>query len=176
MPKRYEYKREPLTAHDCNKLQNECETLKEKLIIWTLLDTGLRIEEFCNMDKKNIDWTNHTITVWGKNTSGEGGKKRRTVPMSERIRRMLEVWIAENDGINIAIRTAQKIVKKVANRACIGKCSPHVLRHTFAVNSLQRGIPLDALSKILGHSDTMITSTYLNLSNAEALRLYKERW
>ena len=37
----YQYVREPLRAEDADKLSNACNTAEEKLIIWTLLDTGV---------------------------------------------------------------------------------------------------------------------------------------
>ena len=176
MPRKYQHTREPLTLEDANKLSNACDTMKEKLVVWTLLDTGLRVEEFCNMKKENIQWDRHAIIVWGKNTAG-GAKKRREVPMSTRIKAVLETWISLNDSIGMCTKTAWCIVKKVAFRAGIQqKVSPHVLRHTFAVRSLEKNIPLPALQKILGHKDLMTTAIYLNLCNAEALRIYQEKW
>lgn len=176
MPRRYQHKREPLTLDDCNKIANACSTMKEKLVVWTLLDTGLRVEEFCNMKKENIDWQRHSITVYGKNTKG-GAKKRRMVPMTPRVKPILEAWIGANDCIGFTVKTAWQTVKDVARKAMIGqKCSPHVLRHSFAVNSLEKGVPLPALQKIMGHEDLMTTAIYLNSSNAEALRVYQEKW
>jgi integrase/recombinase XerD len=37
---RYQYKREPLTPDEANRLANACQTHEEKLVIWTLLDTA----------------------------------------------------------------------------------------------------------------------------------------
>jgi integrase/recombinase XerD len=149
--------------------------MKEKLVIWTLLDTGLRVEEFCNMDKNNINWNRHEITVYGKNTAG-GDKKRRTVGMTPRVRPLLEAWIAMNDCIGFTPRTAENIVKRVARRANVIKCCPHVLRHSYAVTSLEKGVPLPHLQQLLGHEDLMTTAIYLNVSNSEALRVYREKW
>ena len=39
----YQYVREPLTAEEADRLANACETPTEQLIVWTLLDTGLRV-------------------------------------------------------------------------------------------------------------------------------------
>ncbi len=175
MPRKYKHTREPLTLYDQTRLANACENIKEKLVVWTLLDTGLRVEEFCHMTKVNIDWSNHKITVYGKNTKG-GDKKRRDVPMSDRVRPLLEGWIAQNDCIGMDTKTAYNIVRRVASRCAIGKCSPHVLRHSFAVNSLEKGIPLPALQKVLGHEDMATTAVYLDLSNGEAIRIYRDKW
>ena len=174
MPRK-RHKREPLILEDQNKLANACDTIQEKLVVWTLLDTGLRVEEFCNMKKENIDWNRHQITVYGKNTLG-GEKKRRTVGMTPRVRPLLEAWIAMNDCIGFTVRTAENIVARVAKRAGVIKCCPHVLRHSFAVTSLEKGVPLPHLQQLLGHEDLMTTAIYLNVSNSEALRVYREKW
>src|SRR5690348_3789945 len=42
---RYQYKRQPLSADDANRLANACETRVERLVIWTFLDTGMRVSE-----------------------------------------------------------------------------------------------------------------------------------
>lgn len=59
---RYQYKREPLPPDEANRLANSCESHKEKLIVWTLLDTGLRVSELAELTKNNIDWQNHRLT------------------------------------------------------------------------------------------------------------------
>ena len=45
---RYQYKREPLTADEATRLANACNPHEEKLVVWVLLDTGLRVSEFAN--------------------------------------------------------------------------------------------------------------------------------
>lgn len=179
---RYKHKRSPLTQYDQNRMYNSCETLKEKLVVWTLLDTGLRVEELCNMDKNNINWVGRYITVYGKNVEGwtrQGEvkeKKRREVPLTNRVQTVLEAWLTEHDSIKMDTKTAYNIVARVAKRGHITKCSPHVLRHSFAVTSLDKGVSLPALQQILGHESLETTAIYLNLSNNEALRQYREKW
>jgi integrase/recombinase XerD len=53
---RYQYKREPLTQDEANRLANACQTHAEKLVVWTLLDTGLRVAELATLTKDNLDW------------------------------------------------------------------------------------------------------------------------
>ena len=52
----YQYVREPLTAEEADRLANACETPTEQLIVWTLLDTGLRVSELCALTTKDILW------------------------------------------------------------------------------------------------------------------------
>jgi len=45
----YQYKREPLSDDEVNQLTNACDTFREKFVVWTLLDTGLRLSEFADL-------------------------------------------------------------------------------------------------------------------------------
>lgn len=168
--RRYEFKREPLTAEERDRLCNACETQQEKLIIWTMLDTGLRVSEFCSLKPDMVQWSMMRINMLGK------GKKKRVVPMSLRVKRLLEYHFTERNEIGWGDSWCQKIIHKVANRARLDKpVSPHVLRHTFATHSLQDGVSLVAVQKALGHSDLQTTAIYLNMSNEEACREFLEK-
>jgi site-specific recombinase XerD len=54
--------------------------------------------------------------------------------------------------------------------------TPHVLRHTFAVTAVQKGISLPALQRLLGHDRLTTTEIYLNLSPEEVVREFREKW
>jgi len=53
---------------------------------------------------------------------------------------------------------------------------PHVLRHTFAVTAIQKGISLPALQRLLGHDRFTTTEIYLNLSLADVVPEFREKW
>jgi len=85
--------------------------------------------------------------------------------MTERIRRQMECHFSENNDTGITKRTVARIVKKVADKAEISKpASPHVVRHTFSVNCIRKGISTRALQTLLGHDRLTTTEIYLNLS------------
>jgi integrase/recombinase XerD len=50
----YQYVLEPLTAEEADRLAAACEAPTEQLIVWTLLDTGLRVSEPCALTSKDI--------------------------------------------------------------------------------------------------------------------------
>ena len=114
--------------------------------------------------------------VYGK--GGPYGKKtkRRIVPMSERVKRLVDHHFAFNDNVNISPRTIQRIVKRVANRAGISKLTPHSLRHTFSVNCIRKGISTRSLMQFLGHDRLTTTEIYLNLSPEDAIREFQDKW
>lgn len=51
-------------------------------------------------------------------------------------------------------------MKTIGSRCGIEDCRPHRLRDTFAVNALQRGVPLEDVSRLLGHSSIKVTERY----------------
>src|SRR3954451_8774803 len=174
---RYQYKREPLTSDEANRLANACSSHEEKMVIWTLLDTGLRVAEFSHLTQDNLDWQNHRLMIYGK--GGPYGKlsKRRVIPLSPRIQQLLEGHLGLHDRIGMGVRTIQRMVKEVANRAHIRrKGSPHVLRHTFSVTCIQKGISTRALQEILGHDRLATTEIYLNLSPEDVIREFHTKW
>ena len=86
----YAYKREPLIGDEQNRLANACKTVDERLAVWTLLDTGLRVSEFCSLDRSNIDWQGRRLIVHGKGGPYGTKTKRRVVGMTPRTQPLLE--------------------------------------------------------------------------------------
>ena len=101
----YQYKREPLNDDEVNSITNACDTFREKFVVWTLLDTGLRLSEFADLKKDNIQWQERRLVIYGK--GGPYGKKtkRRIIPMTERARKLMEYPFAENNTVGITKRT-----------------------------------------------------------------------
>jgi integrase/recombinase XerD len=173
----YQYKREPLTPDEANRLASACETHQERLIVWTLLDTGLRVSELAGLTREHIDWQNRRLMIYGKGGIYGTKSKRRIIPLTDRIRPLIDGHFAIHDTIGMTPRTIQRILKRLANKAHINRpVTPHVLRHTFAVTAVQKGISLPALQRLLGHDRLTTTEIYLNLSPEDVIREFKEKW
>ena len=166
----HNYMREPLNGEEYDRLVNACIKFRERLAIWTLLDTGLRVSEFCDLKRKDIQWQERQIVVWGKGGRFGSRKKRRVVPLTARVCQLFETWFTINDRIRLSPRTIQRLVREVANKARITKpVSPHVLRHTFAINCVKSGLSTASLRKILGHDRLETTEVYLNICPEDAM-------
>lgn len=163
------FRRSPLNDDEVERLIQACKTFKEKLVILTLLDTGLRVGEFVNLKPQDVYWQRGYMVVRGK------GGKERIVPLTERVRKLLEVQFAVNDGIGMSKTTAQNIVRRVAERAGITKkVTPHVLRHTFAVRALSAGVDIRSLQEVMGHSSIAITEQYLKYVPERVLESFRK--
>ena len=149
----YQYKREPLSDEEVNKFTNAAQSFQEKLTAFTLLDIGLRVGEYAALTKDNLQWQERRLVIYGK---GYGKKsKRRVIPMTERVRVLLERHFAVEDTPGISKRTAQREVIWIANCAGITKpCTAPVLRHTFAVTCLRRDMSIVTAKELLGMTES----------------------
>ncbi len=86
----YEYKREPLIQEEATGLAQACKTHEERLVVWTLLDTGLRVGEFSSLSRDNIDWQGHRLMIYGKGGPYGSKSKRRIVPLTTRVQPLIE--------------------------------------------------------------------------------------
>jgi len=173
----YQYVREPLRAEEADRLSHACESTQEKLIVWTLLDTGLRVSELCSLTPQNILWQQKALRITGK--GGPHGKKskKRVVPMSKRVQTLLEHYFAIHNEWPVGPRRVQKIIKELANKAQITQnVTPHILRHTFATLALQKGISLAAVQKVLGHDRLTTTAIYLNFTDSHVIDEFTNKW
>ena len=161
----------PLTSAELGALEHAARDQRDKLILWTLLDTGLRVSELCNLKRFDMDYQGRAIRFAGK------GNKERVVPLSSRAYPLIAQRLALQDRMRLTPRTVQRVVRAAANRAGLTKrVSPHVLRHTFSVEYLRRGGSLRALQLILGHATLDTTEIYLRLSGADVLDDYRRHF
>ena len=166
-----------MQVEEADRLCQSCETMQDKLIIWTLLDTGLRVSELCSLSPKNIEWQQKALRITGKGGPHGKNSKKFVVPMSRRVQTLLEHYFAINERWPVGSRQAQKIVKQVANRAKLSHLvTPHILRHTFATLALQKNISLAAVQKILGHDRLMTTAIYLNFTDTHVCDEFMAKW
>jgi integrase/recombinase XerD len=173
----YQYVREPLTAQESGRLWKACKTPTERLVVWTLLDTGLRVGELCALTSKNVRWQEGQLRFKGQGSPPGKKSKVRVVPLSKRVRALLEQHFSLEKTFPVKKRRAQDIVNEVASRAGITKdVSPNVLRHTFAMTALQKGISLPAVQKILGHDSLHTTVSYLNFTGAHIQDEFERKW
>ena len=59
----HQFVREPLRADEADRLANACRSPEEKLIVWTLMDTGLRVSELCSLTRDNVQWQQRSLRV-----------------------------------------------------------------------------------------------------------------
>src|ERR671925_1563891 len=97
----YQFKRKPLLPEEATRLAQACQTVREKLVIWTLLDTGLRVSELVNLTPTQIDWEGHRLTIYGKGGPYGSKSKRRILLLTPRIQPLIEGHFAIHETLGI---------------------------------------------------------------------------
>jgi hypothetical protein len=92
------------TADEANRLACTCTGFEEKLIVWTLLDTGLGVAELAGLTK-NVDWQGR-IMIYGKGGPFGTKSKRRVIPLSARVQSLIEGHFALRDKLEMSVDPA----------------------------------------------------------------------
>jgi len=148
-------------------------------IMLTLLDTGLRVTELCNLKLEDTNLNERSLKVLGK------GNKERVVPIGGTAQRAIAKYVNRyrpkpinqlkdylfltSRGEQLTTNRIEVIIKQYANRAGINgvRCSPHTFRHTFAISYLRNGGDVFSLQRILGHSTLDMVRNYIALTQSD---------
>ena len=157
------------------------EAIRNRLIIEIFYQTGIRLNELINLKINDIE--SDRIKVLGKSN------KERIIPISndlfslinsytdklKGIERNHDYFFVRNNGMKIYSKLVYRIINSyLSNVTDLDKCSPHVLRHTFATHMLNNGSGLEVLKDILGHSSLTATEVYTHNSFTSIKNIYSQ--
>ncbi len=155
-----------LTPEEFVKLINAV-PIKDRLTRTAFLlayGSGLRVSEVVNLKKDDIK--DNYISIW----DSKGGKDR-TVPKPKGWKEymMQEIPIRKTE------RTLQRKFRKYCELARLPTHYVfHSLRHGFGTRMVERGVPLNQLQLLLGHSSLSVTNVYTKARPQDALKSYEE--
>ena len=154
--------------------------LRNKLIIYLLLDTGVRVSELVNIKVSDIDIEERIIRVLGK------GSKERFVFFTSKTKELLVSYLCKRKekalvnnllinykGEKLTERSVQKIIKLVGEKIGLD-IHPHLLRHTFATDLLNKGADIRMIQELLGHENLDTTQIYTHVSNSRVKEVYDD--
>ena len=179
----------PFTPEGVRKLLAKCNRnaamgARDCAIVLTLLDSGLRAAEFCNVRIGDLNMRSGLTTVLGK------GQKQRTVRVGSKARaaimRMLgfrrqirasdPLWATchGNDCESRALSKhgLQKMLRRLGRKAGVTPCAAHRFRRTFALWCLRDGMDLHSLRMLMGHSSPVVLQRYLALAGEDIERAH----
>lgn len=159
---------------EMEKIRESCENLRDKAIVEVFYSTGVRVSELSKMDKSDLK--DDEIIVFGK------GEKERTVFLNARsqliLRRYLESRTDNNSAMFVSLKKPfrrlstggiEVRLRDIGKKAQVAKCYPHRFRRTTATYALNRGMPIEQVSQMLGHEDIETTTIYAR-SNIENVK------
>ena len=163
---------EPLSDDTLRRLVDAGST-RDRAIVLLMLDTGLRLSELAGLRPCDLR-PDGSMKVMGK------GARERIVPVGGVARQALVRYLRLADvadtsaifrargGGALGARGVQQVFKRLKARAGIpGRCSPHILRHTFARAYLVNGGDAFSLQRMLGHSTLDMVKRYVALADTD---------
>jgi site-specific recombinase XerD len=157
--------------------------VKRYYIFEFMINTGVRVSELCKLKHQDINLISRTPYV--KVVSGKGNKNR-IIYVSQRFKKTASEYFGWKQTINESVddgspvfiselkkpympRTIQQIMQHYRNSLGIeSKCTPHSLRHSFAVYLYEATKDLRLVQKQLGHSNVQTTTIYADVSPENA--------
>lgn len=158
------------------KLRDNCTQIRDLAMIDLLYSTGIRVGELVNLNIDDIDLEGRECVVYGK------GDKERRVYFDAKAKVHLKEYIEkrrdENQALfvtldapydRLKISGVEIRLRQLGRRLELEKIHPHKFRRTMATRAIDKGMPIEQVQKILGHSqiDTTMQYAMVNQSNVK---------
>ena len=158
------------------KLRDNCKEKRDLAIIDLLYSTGIRVGELVNLNIDDIDLEGRECVVYGK------GDKERKVYFDAKAKVHLKDYIDARKDNNSAlfvtldapydrlkISGVEIRLRQLGRRLALEKIHPHKFRRTMATRAIDKGMPIEQVQKILGHSqiDTTMQYAMVNQTNVK---------
>ena len=154
---------------------------RDKAIILTLLDTGLRAMELCSLRIGDVNLKTGRVEVKHGVIGGAKGGKGRIVFLGKVARRAVWRYLASlDDGDDpdaplflakgdrkMTPNGLRHLIKGLAEKAGVEKAYPHKFRHTFAITYLRSGGDVLTLQALLGHSTLDMVRHYARIAEID---------
>ena len=148
-------------------LRDNCNNLRDLAIIDILASTGMRVGELVKLNINDIDFENRECVVFGK------GNKERPVYFDARTKIHLKNYLNSRTDDNPAlfvsldapydrlkISGVEIRLRQLGRRLGIQKVHPHKFRRTVATKAIDKGMPIEQVQSLLGHSQIYTTMHY----------------
>ena len=195
-------RKEALTEIEIEKLRAATSDEREKAVIEILLSTGCRVSEIIQIRLEEI--STDRVLIHGKGQKDRyvylnakaafaieaylekrKDKSQWLFPgclgaaeiLKSEGRDSLKYWWIDPRNLtkgHISAGAVEGMTRKIAKRAGVRRANPHKFRRTCATMALRRGMPIEQVSKMLGHEEIGTTQIYLDLTEDELALAHKK--
>lgn len=173
--------KDPFSATEMELIRRSCKDKRESALIEFLFSTGCRVGEIPALQIEAIDFSEKKVIVSGK------GNKERYVFLTEKCILAINDYLEERGNpkygalflsawnkTGISRDYIEQLIREIGKRSGVPKCHPHRFRRTTATIALRRGMPLEVVQEMLGHSDIRTTQIYAQQDKADLKRLHEK--
>ena len=168
--------KEVISDEDIEKLRDSCTTLRDLAMIDLLYSTGIRVGELVRLNIEDVNFESRECVVFGK------GDKERRVYFDAKTKIHLKNYLESRRDTNralfvsllapynrLAISGVEIRLRKMGRMLNLKSIHPHKFRRTMATRAIDKGMPIEQVQKILGHSqiDTTMQYAIVNQNNVK---------
>ena len=165
--------KETISDEAIERLRDHCSCARDLAMIDLLYSTGIRVGELVNLNISDINFEARECVVYGK------GDKERKVYFDAKAKIHLQQYLKNRKDNNPALfvtldspHNRLKIsgveirMRTLGRSLNMEKIHPHKFRRTMATRAIDKGMPIEQVQKILGHSQIDTTMQYAIVNQA----------
>lgn len=168
--------KETISDEAIEQLRDQCSCVRDLAMIDLLYSTGIRVGELVNLNISDVDFEARECVVFGK------GDKERKVYFDAKAKIHLQEYLNTRTDNNPAlfvtldsphdrlkISGVEIRIRSLGKKLNMGKIHPHKFRRTMATRAIDKGMPIEQVQKLLGHSqiDTTMQYAIVNQNNVK---------
>ena len=168
--------KEIISDEAIEQLRDHCTCVRDLAMIDLLYSTGMRVGELVNLNIADVNFEARECVVFGK------GDKERRVYFDAKAKLHLQNYLRRRQDDNPAlfvtldapharlkISGVEVRLRRLGRSLNLYKIHPHKFRRTMATRAIDKGMPIEQVQKILGHSqiDTTMQYAMVNQTNVK---------
>lgn len=168
--------KEVISDESIEKMRDGCKEVRDLAMIDLLYSTGIRVGELVNLNIADVNLEQRECVVFGK------GDKERRVYFDAKAKIHLAEYLGKRSDSNPAlfvtldapherlkISGVEIRLRELGRKLSLTRIHPHKFRRTMATRAIDKGMPIEQVQKILGHSqiDTTMQYAIVNQNNVK---------
>lgn len=168
--------KETFTDEPLEQLRNNCSHPRDRALLDLLVSTGIRVGELVHLNRTDINFVECECVVLGK------GDKERPVYFDAKTKIHLEQYLESRIDSNpapfvtkyspwrrLTIAGVESFLQQLGANSDVKNVHPHKFRRTMATMAIEKGMPIEQVQKLLGHSkiDTTLHYAIVNQFNVK---------
>ena len=168
--------KEVISDETIELMRDHCTQIRDVAIIDMLYSTGIRVGELVNLNISDVNLNQRECIVYGK-----GDKERRVyfdAKTKIHLQKYLDSRIDSNPALFVTLDSPHSRLKisgveirlrELGRSLGLSRIHPHKFRRTMATRAIDKGMPIEQVQKILGHSqiDTTMQYAIVNQTNVK---------
>lgn len=173
--------KEIYTEENIELMRQNCKNCRDLAIIDMLYSTGMRVGELVRLNISDVDFAHKECIVLGK------GNKQRKVYFDAKTKIHLEQYLAtrrdDNEALFVSLLSpynrleisgVEIALRKIGKKLNMTKVHPHKFRRTLATKAIDKGMPIEQVQHLLGHTKIDTTLEYAMVDDENVRNSHKK--